>query len=428
MSKCFIVALVFGLMIQTATVAQEKIDKQVKKLVTQLKSDDKETVSDATEKLIELGVPALDTLEQSAELANDELKKTLVSIRDKIEQIQGEKKAKSTTVTLEGEMSLADALKELSKQAKTTFTVQGESAEGKLELSMKDVPFWNAIDEIMDQAKMQLSAYGGENGQLSLVRRPEDFEDFIGRTAYSNGFRVVIKRIETSVDYDDPTNDGTNIRLQINWESQIKPIAIEHSLKDIKAIDEYKDEIKVRFPIGPQGPDKEAVMSETVQSDIPVTEMFLPLELIDRKIKQIDKLTGTINVLMPGRVETFDFGNVGKIKGEKKVQKARAAVTFLGTEKNDELQSVGLNIEFDENANPLALHRGWILDNEVYLEDAKGVKHKPIGSEQTLLAENKININYFFEVDPAEHKLVYKSPVKLVKIPVKYTLKKIILP
>ena len=428
MRKCCLIAVILGLVFGSWSLGQDKVNEQVRKLVIQLKSTDKEIVSDAHKKLVELGVPALNALEESAAKASESLKKKLVSVRDQIEQVRGQKMAKSTKVTLEGEMTLAEALKKLEKQSKTTFAVQGQFATGRLELSMKDAPFWNVMDELMDQAKLQLSAYGGETGQLSLVRRAEDFEDYIGRTAYSNGFRVVIKRIETSVDYEEPMNDGTNIRLQINWESQIKPIAIEHALKDIKAIDEYKDDIAVRFPVGPRGPNEDAVISETVQPDIPVTEMFLPLELIDRKIKQIDKLTGTINVLMPGHVETFDFGQVGKIKGEKKVQRARATVTFLGTEKNDELQSLGLTIEFDKNHNPLEIHQGWILDNEIYLEDAAGKKHKPIGSEQALLAENKMSINYFFEVDPAKHKLVYRSPVKLVKIPVKYTLKKIILP
>ena len=73
-------------------------------------------------------------------------------------------------------------------------------AEGKLELFMKDEPFWSVMDEIMDQAKLRMSPYGGESGQMSLVRRPQDFEDYVGRAAYSNGFRVLIKRIETSVD------------------------------------------------------------------------------------------------------------------------------------------------------------------------------------------------------------------------------------
>ena len=420
-----LLGLVCGLVMLNSQIvcAQVKFQGQVDRLVKKLETDDGVANRAAVNALVKLGVESLDALEVALAKAKPDAQQKIHAVRQQIEQLDAEKRVQASQVSLDGEMSLDEVLDSLEKQSKTSFSVE-QDGEGQLELSLTKVSFWEAMDEILDQAKLQVSPYGGESGQLNLVPRPEDFEDYVGRTAYSGAFRVAITRIETSRDYNDPTEDSTNLKLEIVWESHVKPLAIEQSLNDVTAIDEFKDKLPVKLPEG----GEEAVLSESVHADIPMTEMYLPFELIDRKVEHIDTLEGTMQVLLPGRVETFDFGKIAELKLRQEIRRSRAVVSFLGAQKNDDLYAVSVGLKFDEQANPLSLHRAWVMDNQIYLVDDQGKQHKPIGSEQVMMAENQMGITYLFEMDPQQYRLIYRSPAQLIKIPVKYKLKDIILP
>ena len=403
--------------------AQDDIGKKVQSLVSELNTDDRDEIDKAIRKLVALGEDCLDPLEEAFGKAKPVVQARILLARSKIEQSIAEQKVKASKVTLEGDMTFDEAIAQIQKQTKTRFAYEPIDRE-RLELSLKDVTLWEAMDEILDQSLMQISPYGGEGGSIGLVPRSEEVDDFVGRTAYSGAFRVIVSRIDSSKDYNNPRNEGTTIKLDINWESHVKPIAIEQSLTELKVRDEFKDNLAVKLPEGSASP----VIGDSVQPDIPNSEMYIPLELVDRKIGKIDTLEGTIRVLLPGRIETFDFGTVGKIKKNQTIQRSHAKVSFIGSEKNDDLYTLMLSVEFDEKKNPLEVHQGWILENEIFLKKADGTKIQALGVEQAMMKQNQMVVTYLFEGDPKEHQLIYKTPAQLIKIPVKYKLRNIILP
>jgi len=406
---------------------QEKDDPKVTKLLRDIESESSMSVAAAKSDLIKLGVSIFGQLDRFVDSLDEnkkaDVRKRIAEVVDEIENNEATKDIGGSEISIEGAFALEDAIDEIEQQSATEFSYEN-LPPSDLELDLVDVSFWEALDVIMDQAGLKISPYGGEFGQMNLVPRNPQSADFVGRTAYSGAFRVLVKRIETARDYQDPTSDGMNVKLELNWEGHVKPIAVEQSLLDIKAIDGFKDEIPVRLPDGVADP----IISQGVQPSIPVSEFFIPFELVDRKVEKIDKLTGTLQVLVPGKIQTFEFGLLSKLEAPFSIRHCRAAVTYFGANKNDDLFSLSVAMEFDEDINPLDFHRGWVLDNEIYLTDKDGKKLKPIGVEQLMLKTNQIGLNYLFEVNPEECKLTYKSATQLVKVPVKYELKGIILP
>jgi len=132
---------------------------------------------------------------------------------------------------------------------------------------------------------------------------------------------------------------------------------------------------------------------------------------------------------MPGRVETFTFENLAKAKDVEQ-KKAGATVVLQDVRKNGDVYDVRMVLRFDKAANALDSHRGWVLSNEVYLLDAKGVKNEPAGYETTRQTPTEVGFAFKFVIDGTldGHKFVYKTPAAIVEKQVKYELSDILLP
>ena len=412
----FLLVFCFAVLVPAGLVAQED-------WVSQLASSDAAVATAARKKLMEQDAAAFDLLNAAWPQADEKLRQAINQVVDELELKLATEQLAGSRVSLGGILTFSEAFDELEQQSKTLFNFNS-IPQGDVDIDVQDVLFWEALDEILDAGLLRLSPYGGELGELSIVARPEGFAEFQGRTAYSGGFRMAITRIEKSRDYHDPIDDGLNVRLQINWESHLRPVAVEQSLYDIKALDGFRDEIPVRLPEGTAEP----VVSQLVQPEIPVIETFVPLELPKRSSAKIDRLTGELRVITPGSMQTFEFGKLAELEQGFSIRRNRATVSFFGAQPNDDLYSLSLAIEFDDAINSLKLYRGWILNNEVYVIDDSGKKHTPLGIEQSMLKPNQLGTRYLFDVDLSRCKLVYRSATQLVKVPLKYEFRGIILP
>ena len=87
-------------------------------------------------------------------------------------------------------------------------------------------------------------------------------------------------------------------------------------------------------------------------------------------------------------------------------------------------------MRFDEAAGALQSHRGWIYDNEAYLEGPDGKRIPYDALDFTLQAENEVGIAYGFVLDdlPARHQFVYKTPGAMMAAEFEYEITGIKLP
>ena len=191
-------------------------------------------------------------------------------------------------------------------------------------------------------------------------------------------------------------------------------------MKDVAIVSEFDEPLKVSNP--------EAVSSGTVQPQIPELDFVIPIQLVDRQIEVIKSLSGTINAVLPGRIETFKFENLGELKVGAEQSKAGVIVDYGGSRKNDDIWSVLVNVGFDESNEATESYQGWVYENEVYLLDENNNRHDFIGYESFSADQSKIGVQYLFDLDPSKCTLVYKTPAAIVKTPIVFKLEKIPLP
>ena len=147
------------------------------------------------------------------------------------------------------------------------------------------------------------------------------------------------------------------------------------------------------------------------------------------EVKEIARFKGSLQAMVPGKIETFRFADLLTAKNvEKRI--AGVTVTLEQVRKNNDLWEVRMRARFDDAGKSLESHRGWILQNEAYLE---GPDKKPIpfGSQETTQqSHNEIGLAYVFSLKqpPRNLTFVYKTPGVIVTTAFPYEIKDIKLP
>ena len=303
----------------------------------------------------------------------------------------------------------------------------------EIEVKFEDVPFWEALASVMEQGELVVDAYGGEAGKLIVTpseaariaaANPDAPPTKKSATEtprnISGVFELLVTRVNASRNLRNPAQNYCNLDVVIRWEPRINPISIVLPASTIKAIDEFDSAVEIT--------NQEAVMSGTVQREIPELEFSIPIGLQDRQIEEIKSLDAVIDAVLPGRVETFKFKSLGNIEPGASQLKGGATVTFEGIAKNEDLWGVNVGLSFDEEHNALESHQGWVYDNPIHLENEAGEKLEALAFEGVRQTNSEVVIRYYFEKDPKDYSLHYTTPAAIVKVPVKISLKKIPLP
>jgi hypothetical protein len=211
------------------------------------------------------------------------------------------------------------------------------------------------------------------------------------------------------------------LTLETSWEPRLRPIGLKQRMADLKVLDDHGNSLAVDDP--------QAEIEALGRGDAAAVEIELPLLFPPRPAKEITSLKGTLQAIVPGKVETFRFGDLLKAKNIQK-RIAGVTVTLEQVRKNDNLWEVRMAARFDQAGDALDSHRNWVLQNEAYLEGPDG---KPIAcdtSESTRRAKDEIGMAYLFSLDqpPAKLNFVYKTPGTIVTTSFPYELKGIKLP
>jgi hypothetical protein len=296
-----------------------------------------------------------------------------------------------------------------------------ERHEGRVVVSFGKTPFWEALDELLDQAELDINPYGGQPKSLVLVARPKSELPRKGPAVYRGVFRLEATRVEAFSDLRNPALRGMRVTLVVSWESRVAPIAIRQPLDRILALDNRGAILSVNPSMG--------ALNLSAESGISSVELAIPFELPERGAQKISRMSGTLAALVPGRMETFEFPDV---QSSRDVTQARAGVTvtFEQMRKNMELHEVRVRVRYEDAADALESHRGWIYGNEAYLLDAKEQRLTSVGFQPTHQSESEAGMAYLFELpkELTSYKFVYKTPAAILRMPVEYELTDIPLP
>ncbi len=411
----------------------EALIVKVRALVKQLDSNQQAQRDAAEKELVALGADVLPLLPALNNRTPAEVRNRLTRVRAELLKVAVEAATRPATVTLEGEMLASEAFKKITKQTGNNFIDFRErlnqdaddpkTKDPKIKVSLDKVTFWKAVDTVLDAAELSLYDYDDEANALAYSNRADGAIKRSGHAFYGGLFRIEPSRIEAVRNLKNPTSRSLRLTLDVAWEPRVRPIVLQQPLAEVEAKDENGNKLELD---GTQGE-----VEVPVEGSNAGVEMDFPLTAPERSVKQIASLKGKLLATVLGRVETFEFADLDKIKA---AEQERGGVTVAVEEcrKNGEIYDVEMRVQFDKAANALESHRGWIYNNECYLLDAKGNRIEQAGLEANLLDVNEVGLSYKFDLGDAKSlaglKFVYKTPAAIIRIPVEFELTGIDLP
>jgi len=416
-----------------AVKAQEKspgvdLAAKVKQLVRQLDAPQQAQREAAEKELVALGGEIVPLLPGISDRTPAEMKVRLARIRDAVTKVAVAATVKTALVSLSGEMPVSKAFDELTKQSGNALVDyrerrSQEQRDPMIKVDLKDVPFWQALDTVLDAAELSLDNYDEETGALAYVARGEGMLPRVGRASYAGLFRLEPTRIEAVRDLRNTENRSLRLFLDATWEPRVQPIVLEQSLDEVSATDEAGNAVLID--------GSEGKLEVPVESHNAGVELSIPFQAPGRSVKQLASIKGKMTALVLGKVESFEFADIDKQKASE-LARGGATVVVDSCRKNGDIYEVNMRVAFDKTSNALESHRGWIYNNECFMLDPKDNRIENVGVEATLLADNSVGLSYKFDlgddVKPAKHTFVYKTAAAIIPVSVEFELKGIDLP
>jgi hypothetical protein len=177
------------------------------------------------------------------------------------------------------------------------------------------------------------------------------------------------------------------------------------------------------------GADAEPVLNATAETGMSAVELGIPLALPARGAGKIKSLQGTLTALVPGRLESFEFTDLETARDVEQ-RRAGVAVILERVRPNGDLYEVRVRVRYDEAANALESHRGWVYANPAYLLNSKGERLDSLGANEGGRDENEVGMVLLFDLPdgPKGCKFIYQTPASMLQLSVPYELKDIELP
>jgi hypothetical protein len=289
-----------------------------------------------------------------------------------------------------------------------------------LKVDFDKTPFWQALDQVLDQAGLSAYPFGEQKAIVLQPRLPGQASRAAG-ASYRGPFRFEAVEVEAKRELRNPADKALTVRVEAAWEPRLAPIVLEEPLKKVVALDDAGRPMSV---VGTEGKREIDVAPGSM-----ATRLDVPLALPPRDVRRISRLGGTIEAILPGKVETFTFDDLEKAKD---VEKRMADVTVVLDEvrKNNQNWELRMRVRFDDAGEALQSHRNWIFENEAYL---KGPDGKPVAYsayETTMQSQREVGVAYLFNIDAplSRYTFVYKTPGMILNADLDYELKEIPLP
>ncbi|HLJ94357.1 MAG TPA: hypothetical protein VKU02_14315 [Gemmataceae bacterium] len=339
------------------------------------------------------------------------------------------------TITLqETNIPLSKALRELATQTGNQVEDRRREREDiKLsKIGLKNATFWQALDTIAKTADAKVSLYE-RDGKIALLDGPHQ----VMPVSYSGLFRVAIKGLHLHHLLDADAH-YCDINLEVAWEPRFQPLLMETRPDSLTVQDDKGRDIEI--PESGKGP---AAIGRPI-----VKTIDLRIPAPQRSAKSFSLLKGKLAVMGPIKMLTFTFDQLSKIEKANEARKeTKEGVTIhlreLRSEGGggDEVWTVGLLLEYPPDGPKFESFQSWIINNQLFLErEQAGIKQRfppNLGYETDDQSDTKAIIRYRFGDEPekkltlgkfSDWRLVYRTPGRIVEVPVPFEFKDVSLP
>jgi len=394
--------------------------EQVIRLIEQLDAPQAARRNAAEQELIELGEPIRSLLPADSADLSAETRQRLTRIRQRLRPRPQPEPAQTgaNDVRLAGAATLGAALEAISRDSRVEF-VQPLPPETAITPYDSPLPFWHALDYVLDQADLDIDIYGGDAHTLRLQRRRAGRPSRVDSAAYAGIYRLEPTMVTSRRVLRQDALSGLSIEIELAWQPGITPIGVKLPLSQLSATFNDQQRVQAQSQVGS--------VDIATGREIPLADLHLPLQLPAGQPGKITALSGRIQSLLPGAMHRFEFPlhtvSVTETADSVKVQ-------LEEVRKNGELHEVRLGVEFESPGAAMESHRGFLLDNEVFVLAADGTRLEHLGYQLYRQSQTGIGIAYLFDVGPtaADAKLVYSTPSSVVQNGIDFVIDNIPLP
>ena len=403
-----------------ALTADSVSSEQILKWVSELDADSLAVRRQASQRLIDLGPGLLRDLPPNRSTDSPERSEALIRIRRDLEVQLAEQMKRPSRVSLNGEMTLWEALQSIEEQTQNGFDKLNTETEPQV-LDLEDVTYWDAISELLRKfPQFRLHPFRSLPGKLQLMLVPPDFST----TSPSHAGGVFLfepMRVESTSDLTNPMLDTTAVMIRMRWEPRLRPLSIVHDLTRLQGTTDLEHVLK-----SDRGQER---LETPVQSGMGWVDFRATLQKADRSDQWVEELQGSLRVTLPAVETSFQFKDL-KLEQPIEQRTGKTVVTLMGTRKVNQLQSIQLRIRFDESTGSLESHRQWLFESPAILIDSDGNAVEYFTFETTLQKSDEVGISYLFGIDGdlADHVFEYRAPSAILTIEQDWAIQKLELP
>ncbi|MBX9788476.1 MAG: hypothetical protein K2Y37_06135 [Pirellulales bacterium] len=407
---------------EPAAPVSPELAAEVRSLLRQLDAPELARRDAAEARLLELGPGVVELLPGASDRLSAEVRQRVERVRGKLELARAEKFVQPSRVTLKGRLKLSAILKSVAEQTGNTITDYrkefGQDADDiEVELAIDNVEFWLALEQLLEKTDLVLYPYAEKGGLAIVSRDVPAATNPLRRLA--GVFRLEPTQLVAERNLQDQRH-SVQLRLAIAWEPRMKPLALWLPLESIAGSDNLGNVISAGEPGNLEAPANPGTTA---------VELMVPLSPPPREAAKITSLKGKLTALVPGRIETFTFGDLPKARDVEQ-RRAGGVVVLEQVRKNNALWELRVRVRYDETGQALESHRGWVFENAAYLLTPDGQRRVADAYETTRHSEQEVGIAYLFEVPEglAGMKFVYETPTVFLKLPVEFELGDLELP
>lgn len=334
------------------------------------------------------------------------------------EQAVTEQAVTAPLVRFSGATTLGAALVVLERASGLGFN-QPLPADTPLTLPQDEMPFWPALDQVLDQAELDIDFYGGDAQSLRLRPRRGGRPGRVDSASYAGIYRLEPTIVTSRRVLRQNDLSGLSVEVELAWVPGIWPIGVTLPLDQLAA--ELDDAQVIR------GGSEGGSLDIAINRGVPMARLHLPLRLPGGAPTEITALRGQIRSMLPGKAHRFEFPlhtvSVTQTNGAVTVQ-------LEDVRRNGDIHEVRLGVDFRSPGAAMESHRRFLLDNEIFVVRGDGTRAEQLGYQLHRQSETGIGIAYIFDLGLAvdEATLVYETPTAIVQEEIEFTLPNIPLP
>lgn len=394
---------------------------RLRTLIRQLEDNELVRRDEAEAEIIGLGKAALQFLPSVTPQTSGELKVRLQRIRQAMERMASEVFLEASKVTLQGQFTLSEVLQKIQEQTGNQFLLQSEE-NGAGDLTVKvdwqDLPFWNAVEDLLMQTKMKIVGFATTENQLVLA--PGYGSNPVA--AFSTGpFRVDVVSVACQQNFGSQIEGQATINLLLSWEPRLEPLFMQVPMSELKG------SLLDDSPVSAANPQAAPEVRLNVGGSS--AQIEIQMQRPDRQAPKLKSLEGQFVISVPGELHEYRFEKFGG--GGRQTQKyGDVSVRLEGSRRNGPVYEMRLFVEFGDAAGALDSFRGWVMSNRAYLLDSQGGRLENVGFQTYAASSNGVGISYLFQInqDPNSYQLIYESPSSITRQTIQFRLEDIPLP